>query len=535
MTLNELFQRQPQRRKLRPPVSESDTEHYDTLLKTGYWGRQAAGCIFLAQDTGRFGIAHRSQAVLEPGTWGTWGGAIDSDEDPAEAVRREVAEEAGYTGAMKLIPLLMFQAPGGTFQYHNFLAVVPAEFEPRLDWETQDYRWVKWGEWPEPLHPGMRALLADRASAKTMQQYAQIVNEDTVSGNVLYHVSRSKNRKSISSLGLEPRIQEFENIKRKPGVYFLQTLEQAKDWAFWNAFDQASAMDIWEIRLPKNYKVIPDPSSEMTDIYDSWVGYDAVRPEYLKLVTMQKAPKSSAEAPPSFIKKVSENSATELIAEVVIDNTDGAGSTPNNANVDYMGLRVMMKPSVFLKLAPPLGYSADMQRMRDLIQSGGAIGAPFLYLKIPPSWEDGDLTKSASVQNHEGRHRMQAILEIEGDEPVETHLFPLGMRRRNLTPDMIQRLQQGLMSQGLHQLVQGPLFELSQSDLAEHFKQRAKPGSRPGSLKRKAGKKKGEKITASDLERLQSRANRMKKSPNADTRQRGIQLARQVSWHRNFH
>lgn len=398
MTLNELFQHRSQRRKLRPPVSESDTEHYDTLLKTGYWGRQAAGCIFLAQDTGRFGIAHRSQAVLEPGTWGTWGGAIDSDEDPAEAVRREVAEEAGYTGAMKLIPLLMFQAPGSTFQYHNFLAVVPAEFEPRLDWETQDYRWVKWGEWPEPLHPGMRALLADRASAKTMQQYA-----------------------------------------------------------------------------------------------------------------------------------------SKFLSEVVIDNTDGAGSTPNNANVDYMGLRVMMKPSVFLKLAPPLGYSADMQRMRDLIQSGGAIGAPFLYLKIPPSWDDGDLTKSASVQNHEGRHRMQAILEIEGDEPVETHLFPLGMRRRNLTPDMIQRLQQGLMSQGLHQLVQGPLFELSQSDLAEHFKQKAKPGSRPGSLKRKAGKKKGEKITASDLERLQSRANRMKKSPNADTRQRGIQLARQVSWHRNFH
>jgi hypothetical protein len=27
----------------------------------------------------------------------------------------------------------------------------------------------------------------------------------------------------------------------------------------------------------------------------------------------------------------------------------------------------------------------------------------------------------------------------------------------------------------------------------------------------------------------------MKKSPNADTRQRGIQLARQVSWYRNFH
>jgi hypothetical protein len=72
-------------------------------------------------------------------------------------------------------------------------------------------------------------------------------------------------------------------------------------------------------------------------------------------------------------------------------------------------------------------------------------------------------------------------------------------------------------------------------DVTEDFTQRAKPGSRPGSLKRKAGKGKGEKITASDIKRLKSRANRMKQSDNAETRKRGIQLARQVSWYENFH
>lgn len=72
-------------------------------------------------------------------------------------------------------------------------------------------------------------------------------------------------------------------------------------------------------------------------------------------------------------------------------------------------------------------------------------------------------------------------------------------------------------------------------DVAEDLTQKAKPGSRPGSLRRKAGKKKGEKITASDLERMKSRANRMKKSSNADTRKRGVQLGRQVNWYRNFH
>ena len=93
-------------------------------------------------------------------------------------------------------------------------------------------------------------------------------------------------------------------------------------------------------------------------------------------------------------------------------------------------------------------------------------------------------------------------------------------------------LKQRLVSQGLNRLVQGPLFEIA---VAEDFQHRAKPGSRPGSLRRKAGKKEGEKITDRDLQRLAARARKMKQSTNAETRRRGVQLARQVSWHKNFH
>ena len=47
--------------------------------------------------------------------------------------------------------------------------------------------------------------------------------------------------------------------------------------------------------------------------------------------------------------------------EYKLDNERGLGSTPNNSNIDYMGFRTMMKPSVFLKLAKPLpeGYRSD--------------------------------------------------------------------------------------------------------------------------------------------------------------------------------
>jgi 8-oxo-dGTP pyrophosphatase MutT (NUDIX family) len=134
-----------------------DKKHAEALDKTGFWGKRAAGCLFYAQDTGRLLVAHRSAAVQEPGTWGTWGGAIDEGEDAAEAVRREIAEEAGVGMHVDLTPIWTFRHPSG-FSYENFLAVVPHEFEPHTDHETQGHEWVEFGEWPSPLHPGLRAL-----------------------------------------------------------------------------------------------------------------------------------------------------------------------------------------------------------------------------------------------------------------------------------------------------------------------------------------------------------------------------------------
>jgi|TARA_B110000285_G_scaffold151301_1_gene168888 hypothetical protein len=61
-----------------------------------------------------------------------------------------------------------------------------------------------------------------------------------------------------------------------------------------------------------------------------------------------------------------------------------------------------------------------------------------------------------------------------------------------------------------------------------------KPGSRPGSLKRKAsqylGKDAGDTLSKSELRKLRAKANKMKKSSKKEERDRGIQLARQVSF-----
>ena len=223
-------------------------------------------------------------------------------------------------------------------------------------------------------------------------------------------------------------------------------------------------------------------------------------------------------------KSVSEKmTSDQQLDEVTIDNRQGAGETPNHSNIDYLGLRVKMRPSVFLKLTPALAAGDSAAAMIDLIKQGGAIAAAQLYVDIPGDWDTGDLLDPATVRNHEGRHRMRAVLTVEGDDPVEVHILPQGLRRHHLTDAMIADMQQRLIPQGrVLAVTEGELGEkLFEMSISEDFHHRARPGSRPGSLRRKAGKKEGEKITATDLRRLAARARKMKQSNNAETRQRG--------------
>ena len=148
--------------------------------------------------------------------------------------------------------------------------------------------------------------------------------------------------------------------------------------------------------------------------------------------------------------------SVSALDEYKLDNERGLGSTPNNSNVDYMGFRTMMKPSVFLKLAKPLpeGHrSKDYPALVQKIKSGEGIGSPFLSIEIPDGWEEepADFSRPTVVTGHEGRHRMNAIIELEGDVPVEVHLWGRfegsELRRRYITDEMFDELQKGLISE----------------------------------------------------------------------------------------
>ena len=151
-------------------AEEQTKAHVAALEETGFWGRQGAGCIVMARSTGRILVGFRSEEVVEPFTWGCWGGAIDDGESPVEAALREVREECGYPGGASAEPLLVFRS--GSFRYSNFLVTVDEEFHPSLNRETSDAGWFELDHLPSPLHFGLEALFADRASMETIREAA---------------------------------------------------------------------------------------------------------------------------------------------------------------------------------------------------------------------------------------------------------------------------------------------------------------------------------------------------------------------------
>ena len=149
------------------------------------------------------------------------------------------------------------------------------------------------------------------------------------------------------------------------------------------------------------------------------------------------------------------------ISEVVIDNRNGIGATPYNQEVNYRGLRVQMKPSVFLDLAAFLRSDDRNRHVTQAILDGVAIGAPFLIIQIPAAWFDSqDYSEPAQIVGHEGRNRMQSVQDAEGNAAIETHLFFRDdIRNRDLTPEIIEALSQGMYMERTSTLKRGPLFK----------------------------------------------------------------------------
>jgi 8-oxo-dGTP pyrophosphatase MutT (NUDIX family) len=128
----------------------------------------AAGCIIVAEDTGRWCLQQRSDTVSDPGLWSTWGGGREPGETLEQAVRRELAEEGGYVGPLELEPL------SSNNQYATFIGRVPHEFEPRINHESKDWCWTDRNQLPEPMHPGLVEALSKLNLNESRDSYKEI-------------------------------------------------------------------------------------------------------------------------------------------------------------------------------------------------------------------------------------------------------------------------------------------------------------------------------------------------------------------------
>ena len=136
---------------------------------------RAAGGFIIAADTLNVLTVLRSHKVDDGRCWCGVGGKIDGDETPEEAARREIFEEIGYGGPLKLLPALIYESD--TLQFYNYVGVVPKQFIATLNWESDGYAWTRLSDIPTPFHFGLDALLNDKRSASLVAKVLRALEQ----------------------------------------------------------------------------------------------------------------------------------------------------------------------------------------------------------------------------------------------------------------------------------------------------------------------------------------------------------------------
>jgi 8-oxo-dGTP diphosphatase len=103
-------------------------------------------------------VQHRARWSHQGGTWALPGGAMDSDETPAEAALREADEECMLDPKL-VVPRGLYSAEHGGWAYHTVLAQAAEPARVRSDdYESDAVTWLPAGEVDQlDLHPGFAA------------------------------------------------------------------------------------------------------------------------------------------------------------------------------------------------------------------------------------------------------------------------------------------------------------------------------------------------------------------------------------------
>ncbi len=137
---------------------------------------QAVGVWFYSVSTGRYLYLMRDNTKHQ-GMWSLPGGKIEAGETIFQAIERECQEEmGGYPNTINLVPIEKFTTLDTKFTYHTFFCSVENEFIPVLNEEHCGWAWIKSGQLPRPLHPGLWGTVQIEA----VQSKIKVLESNTV-------------------------------------------------------------------------------------------------------------------------------------------------------------------------------------------------------------------------------------------------------------------------------------------------------------------------------------------------------------------
>lgn len=124
----------------------------------------AAGTLYVAPDGDVLLLRRSSTEINYAGHWALPGGKGEEGETPERTADREAREEMG-----NLIPesavgpkLLDSRVTPTGMAFHTLAQSVPEKFVPTLNEEHSGYAWSPLDQLPGPLHPAVKATIADR-------------------------------------------------------------------------------------------------------------------------------------------------------------------------------------------------------------------------------------------------------------------------------------------------------------------------------------------------------------------------------------
>lgn len=134
-----------------------------------------SGAIVYSLNTKRFLFLHRARG-RSGNLWGLVGGTNEDFETPWEGLTREIFEEIGEISIKKTMPLETFVSNDSRFHFHTYLCVINEEFIPVLNEEHNGYAWVEFGNWPKPLHHGLKNTLQNKINLNKLETVFKVID-----------------------------------------------------------------------------------------------------------------------------------------------------------------------------------------------------------------------------------------------------------------------------------------------------------------------------------------------------------------------